>query len=396
MPKASDGYGGKFGVQKDRMDKSAETWEYAGKVDKHASQKDYSKGFGGKYGVEADRQDKSALGWDEKVMLAQHENYAKGFGGKYGVQTDRKDKSALGWEEQEKLQQHESQIDYKKGFGGKFGIQEDRKDKNYKKGFGGKFGLQKDRQDKSAAGWDEHEKVAPHESQGFKSCQLFFGDFYARGHYKKGFGGKFGIQEDRVDKSALGWDAHDKLQQHESQTGKILINPLGEIARTNYLFLQKRLKFHGFIGFSDYKKDYKKGFGGQFGLQDDRLDKSAVGYEYQEKLAQHESQKDYSKEKDKTAKTHAAPAVTPKGTALSLRARFEQLAASESDDKVQQERERRKREDEELRRQQQKEEEERQKKIAEEWKRREELAQQAFKNAIHAFKNAIHVLRLVL
>lgn len=37
--------------------------------------------------------------------------------------------------------------------------------------------------------------------------------------YKKGFGGKFGIQEDRKDKSALGWDEHEKLQQHESQTG---------------------------------------------------------------------------------------------------------------------------------------------------------------------------------
>lgn len=43
--------------------------------------------------------------------------------------------------------------------------------------------------------------------------------------------------------------------------------------------------------------DYKKGFGGRFGLQDDRQDKSAVGYEHHEKLAQHESQKDYAKGK---------------------------------------------------------------------------------------------------
>ena len=37
--------------------------------------------------------------------------------------------------------------------------------------------------------------------------------------YKKGFGGQFGIQTDRKDKSASGWDEHEKLQQHESQTG---------------------------------------------------------------------------------------------------------------------------------------------------------------------------------
>ena len=38
--------------------------------------------------------------------------------------------------------------------------------------------------------------------------------------YVKGFGGKFGVQTDRQDKSALGWDHQEKLQQHESQKGK--------------------------------------------------------------------------------------------------------------------------------------------------------------------------------
>lgn len=37
--------------------------------------------------------------------------------------------------------------------------------------------------------------------------------------------------------------------------------------------------------------DAKKGFGGQFGVQKDRVDKSAVGWEYQEKLSKHASQK---------------------------------------------------------------------------------------------------------
>jgi hypothetical protein len=37
--------------------------------------------------------------------------------------------------------------------------------------------------------------------------------------------------------------------------------------------------------------DAKKGFGGAFGVQSDRVDKSAVGFEYHEKLAAHASQK---------------------------------------------------------------------------------------------------------
>ena len=51
-------YGGKYGVQKDRMDKSAVGSSYKADVAKHASQVDASKGFGGKYGVQKDRVDK--------------------------------------------------------------------------------------------------------------------------------------------------------------------------------------------------------------------------------------------------------------------------------------------------------------------------------------------------
>ena len=40
--------------------------------------------------------------------------------------------------------------------------------------------------------------------------------------YKTGFGGKFGVQDDRQDKSAVGWDYAEKSQKHESQKGKIL------------------------------------------------------------------------------------------------------------------------------------------------------------------------------
>ncbi|KAH8367591.1 hypothetical protein KR200_009686 [Drosophila serrata] len=146
---AGYGYGGKFGVEKDRMDKSAVGHDYQGKVGKHASQKDYSDGFGGKFGVQSERVDKSAVGWDHIEKVEKHasqKDYATGFGGKFGVQSDRVDKSAVGWDHVEKVEKHESQKDYSKGFGGKFGVQEDRKDK-------------------SAVGWDHIEAPQKHASQ---------------------------------------------------------------------------------------------------------------------------------------------------------------------------------------------------------------------------------------
>ncbi|XP_030373926.1 src substrate cortactin [Scaptodrosophila lebanonensis] len=184
---AGYGYGGKFGVEKDRMDKSAMGHDYQGKVEKHASQKDYSEGFGGKFGVQSDRVDKSAAGWDHVEKVEKHasqKDYATGFGGKFGVQSDRVDKSAVGWDHVEKVEKHESQKDYSKGFGGKFGVQEDRKDK-------------------SAVGWDHIEAPQKHESQL---------------DHKVGFGGKFGVQKDRMDKSATGYDDSGKQQVGTSYT----------------------------------------------------------------------------------------------------------------------------------------------------------------------------------
>ena len=40
----------------------------------------------------------------------------------------------------------------------------------------------------------------------------------------KGFGGKFGVQKDRQDRSAVGWDHVEKLEKHASQKG----TPWGE------------------------------------------------------------------------------------------------------------------------------------------------------------------------
>lgn len=223
-PKSSHGYGGKFGVEKDRMDKSAVGHDHIEKVEKHASQKDYSTGFGGKFGVQKDRLDKCAATWEHKEKVEKHasqKDYSAGFGGKFGVQKDRVDKSALGWDHVEKVDKHESQKDYSKGFGGKFGVEADRQDKSavgwdhveapqkhesqldHKVGFGGKFGVQTDRKDKSALGWDHIEKTTMHESQV---------------DHKIGFGGKFGVQSDRMDKSALGFQEQDKIGTNYTKT----------------------------------------------------------------------------------------------------------------------------------------------------------------------------------
>jgi len=90
---------------------------------------------------------------------------------------------------------------------------------DYKKGFGGQFGLQEDRQDKSALGWEHREQTAKHVSQtGVKIVYLKCKNYFLI-DYKTGFGGKFGVQTDRKDASAAGWEEHGQLSKHESQTG---------------------------------------------------------------------------------------------------------------------------------------------------------------------------------
>lgn len=77
-PNPSFGYGGKFGVEKDRMDQSAVGHDYAPKLEKHASQKDYSTGFGGKFGIQSDRVDKVLSYYTYRIdFLLNYEGSAK-------------------------------------------------------------------------------------------------------------------------------------------------------------------------------------------------------------------------------------------------------------------------------------------------------------------------------
>lgn len=62
--------------------------------------------------------------------------------------------------------------------------------------------------------------VKPYVMVVWTETSLLFGS----ADHSKGFGGKFGVQKDRVDKSAVGWDHHESLQKHESQIGNLVEN----------------------------------------------------------------------------------------------------------------------------------------------------------------------------
>ena len=114
----------------------------------------------------------------------------------------------------------------------------------------------------SAVGWDHVEKVEKHESQK---------------DYKSGFGGEFGVQQDRFDKNAAGWDHVEKVEKHESQKGNCFVY-VCHVTVLSHASLSR-------------DQDYTAGFGGKFGVQTDRVDKSALGWEHVEKVEKHESQK---------------------------------------------------------------------------------------------------------
>jgi hypothetical protein len=73
---------------------SAVSWEHKEKIEKHASQKDYATGFGGKFGVQTDRQDKSAVGWDHMEKIEKHESQKGRFRPKKEQHSESKVKDA--------------------------------------------------------------------------------------------------------------------------------------------------------------------------------------------------------------------------------------------------------------------------------------------------------------
>ena len=57
-------------------------------------------------------------------------------------------------------------------------------------------------------------------------CQMYnyLSDFWLIADYSVGFGGKYGVQTDRKDESAVGWEYKEKLHMHESQKGNNINN----------------------------------------------------------------------------------------------------------------------------------------------------------------------------
>lgn len=51
------------------------------------------------------------------------------------------------------------------------------------------------------------------------SNKFFVSLWFLFSDYASGFGGKYGVQADRVDKSAVGFDYQGKTEKHESQKG---------------------------------------------------------------------------------------------------------------------------------------------------------------------------------
>jgi hypothetical protein len=79
----SKGFGGKYGVQQDRVDKSAKGWSEQQGTELHPSQTDSSKGFGGKFGIERDRQDESAGSFEDQGQVGTNYQPAKPQGSKF-------------------------------------------------------------------------------------------------------------------------------------------------------------------------------------------------------------------------------------------------------------------------------------------------------------------------
>ena len=62
--------------------------------------------------------------------------------------------------------------------------------------------------------------------------------------YKTGFGGKYGVQNDRVDKCAVGWEHKEDLTKHESQKGIVCIQNLFQfIMDSNVTNQQSKTKY---------------------------------------------------------------------------------------------------------------------------------------------------------
>lgn len=81
--------------------------------------------------------------------------------------------------------------------------------------------------------------------------------------------------------SAMGFEYKEEVQQHTSQKGK---SPVWLLTRRQ---VQEELRPFSFCFFTDYSK----GFGGKYGVEREKVDKVALGYDYKGQTEKHQSQK---------------------------------------------------------------------------------------------------------
>lgn len=95
----------------------------------------------------------------------------------------------------------------------------------------------------SAMGFEYKGEVQQHTSQKGQSTLLhllmhhllncFRGSALLVLDYAKGFGGKYGVEKEKVDKAALGYDYKGETEKHQSQKGEFTSDPSAVLLRIN-------------------------------------------------------------------------------------------------------------------------------------------------------------------
>lgn len=82
--------------------------------------------------------------------------------------------------------------------------------------------------------------------------------------------------------SAVGFEHKEEVQQHASQKGRSHF----QYSILTNCYLTSRVSFTVYI-----VSDYSKGFGGKYGVEKEKFDKAALGYDYKGETEKHQSQK---------------------------------------------------------------------------------------------------------
>lgn len=90
------------------------------------------------------------------------------------------------------------------------------------------------------------------------------------------------MEKEKVDKAALGYDYKAETEKHQSQKGEFKSKHSSSLTPLMAVF---------HIPTHVVSPDYSKGFGGKFGVEKEKVDKAALGYDYKGETEKHQSQK---------------------------------------------------------------------------------------------------------